>query len=122
MSQESFLKAEKAVQSLMETLSTLKEEAVSYKTSTNELDIARTKLVGLIDAIQTVTTDTHQVIKFIRDIGGPEIVRLMNEASKSIESEIQINLQRFKNIKIFCIISLSINAIAMILLAFIVLR
>jgi hypothetical protein len=136
MPQEKFLQIEKAVQGLLETLSSLKDEAVSYKTSTGELDTARIKLVGLIDAIQIVTTDSHQVIKFIKDIGGPEILRLMNKSSKIIEDESRMNIKRFKNLedesqiyikqfknlKVFSVLLISTNILTLIILAILLIR
>lgn len=76
MSQEAerFLQAEESAQVLLETLSSLQQEAVSYKTSTKELDAVRQRLVELINSIQAVANDTHEVVKLIKVIGGPEIL------------------------------------------------
>lgn len=71
---QKFLQAEQSAEQLVETLAELKNEAVSYKTSAKELDAVRQKLVGLIDSVQSVAKDAHEVVKLIKAVGGPEIL------------------------------------------------
>ncbi len=106
MSQEAerFLQAEKSAQDVLEALSSLEQEAVSYKTSTKELHAVRQDLVGLIDSIQAVADDTHEVVKLIKAIGGPEI------------------LERVERLKILSIIGISTAMLSLVGIVFLLLR
>lgn len=77
MSQETerFLEAEQAAQEVLEALKRLREEAVSYKTATAELDLVRERLLGLITSTEAIGKDTHNVVNILKNIGAPEILR-----------------------------------------------
>lgn len=80
MSQETerFLEAEQAAQAVLEALTRLKAETISYKTATQELDAVRERLLGLINDTESVSIDTHQVVSLLKGIGGPEILERIN--------------------------------------------
>jgi CHASE3 domain sensor protein len=124
MSQESekFLEAEQSAQQLVETLTALKKETVSYKTSSQELDTTRQKLVGLIDSIENVAKDTHEIVKLIKSIGGPEILRSIESLTKRITEEFNSNERRIQQLKTLAVIGISIAFLAVIGIAVVVFK
>ena len=128
---EKFLQAEESAEKLIQTLEKLQTEAKSYQGATNELGIARDKLLELIESTKDVVSNSYEVIKILKDIGGPEIFERftklenkLDEDSKNIESNLNekftkieneleetFNKQssRIKNLKIFIIILLLIS-------------
>ena len=105
------MQAEQSAEQLVETLAVLKNEAVSYKTSANELDAVRQKLVTLIDSVQAVAKDTHEVVKLIKSVGGPEILGRISGLSDEM-----------KRARLLTIIGLSVSAVSMIGIIIILLR
>ena len=117
---EKFLQAEESAEKLIQTLEKLQTEAKSYQGATNELGIARDKLLELIESTKDVVSNSYEVIKTLKDIGGPEIFERftklenkLDESAKSIENKLEeaFNKQssRIKNLKIFIIILLLIS-------------
>ena len=128
---EKFLQAEESAEKLIQTLEKLQTEAKSYQGATNELGIARDKLLELIESTKDVVSNSYEVIKTLKDIGGPEIFERftklenkLNESAKSIGNSLDekftkienkleeaFNKQssRIKNLKIFIIILLLIS-------------
>jgi len=124
MSQEAerFLHAEQSAQQLLEALSSLQQETVSYKTSTRELDIVRQNLVGLIDSIQAIAKDTHEVVKLIKGIGGPEILRSIDSLLKQVQAESEITRQRVERLKRFTLVGISTPILSLIGIVVLLLR
>jgi len=108
---DKFLQAEQSTQDLLETLEQLKTETTSYKTSAKELDTVRQKLVGLIDSVQAVAKDSHEVVKMMKSIGGPEILGRLSVLSN------QLNRMRM-----LAIIGLYISAMSVIGIVILLLR
>jgi len=128
---ERFLQAEESAEKLIRTLEKLQTEAKSYQGATNELGIARDKLLELIESTKDVVNNSYEVIKTLKDIGGPEIFERftkleskLDESTKSIGNSLDekftkienkleetFNKQssRIKNLKIFIIILLLIS-------------
>jgi len=128
---EKFLQAEESAEKLIQTLEKLQIEAKSYQGATNELGIARDKLLELIESTKNVVSNSYEVIKTLKDIGGPEIFERftkleskLDESAKSIENslnerftKIENKLEetsnkqssRIKNLKIFVFILLLIS-------------
>lgn len=128
---EKFLQAEESAEKLIQTLEKLQTEAKSYQGATNELGIARDKLLELIESTKDVVSNSYEVIKTLKDIGGPEIFKRFTKlekkldgSTKSIENslderftKIENKLEetsnkqssRTKNLKIFIIILLLIS-------------
>ena len=94
---EKFLQAEEAVEKLTETLKKLHLETTSYQTAKEELDAVRQRLLGLIESTEKVATDTQEIIKTLKAIGGPEI------------------LKRLDNLKILVLITLAVSVVAVII-------
>jgi len=128
---EKFLQAEKSAEKLIQTLERLQTEAKSYQGATNEIGIAREKLLELIESTKDVVSNSYEVIKTLKDIGGPEIFERFTKleskldgSAKSIENslderftKIENKLEetsnkqssRIKNLKLFLIILLLIS-------------
>ena len=128
---ERFLQAEESAEKLIQTLEKLQTEAKSYQGATNELGIARDKLLELIESTKDVVNNSYEVIKTLKDSGGPEIFERftkleskLDESTKSIGNsldekftKIENKLEeafskqslRIKNLKIFIIILLLIS-------------
>lgn len=76
---QNFLKAEETAVKLVETLKQLHTEATSYQTATQELNIVRGELLQLMESIEKTAVGSYDIIKLLREIGGPEILsRLIN--------------------------------------------
>ena len=117
---DKFLQAEESAEKLIQTLERLQTEAKSYQGATNEIGIARDKLLELIGSTKDVVNNSYEVIKTLKDIGGPEIFERfnkienkLNEGLKKTESKIEesSNQQssRIKSLKFFVIILLLIS-------------
>jgi len=108
---ENFLHAEQSAQELLQTLEQLKNEANSYKTSAHELDAVRQKLSGLIDSVLSVAKDTHEVVKLLKAIGGPEILSQIGGLS-----------EQFNRMRLLVITSLSVAGLSLIGIVVLLLR
>ena len=128
---EKFLQAEESAEKLIQTLEKLQTEAKSYQGATNELGIARDKLLELIESTKDVVSNSYEVIKILKDIGGPEIFERftnleskLDGSAKSIENSLNERFTKIenkleetsnkqsshiKNLKIFVIILLLIS-------------
>lgn len=82
---EKFLQAEQFAQELVQTLEQLKNETNSYKTSKETLDAVKQKLSGLIDSNLSIAKDTHEVVKMLKSIGGPEILNRISVLSEHLD-------------------------------------
>lgn len=116
MAQEAhkFLEAEQSAEHLVQTLTELKNEAVSYKASTKELDAVRQKLVSLIDSIQAIAKDTHEVVKIVKAIGGPEILSGINSHSQKLKEQSVIRDAQFSRLRLFIFIGLSVSLLSLV--------
>jgi len=94
---DKFLQAEEAAEKLTETLKKLHSEATSYQTAKKELDTVRQRLLGLIESTEKVAADTQEIIKTLKAIGGPEI------------------LKKLDNLKILVLITLAVSLVAVII-------
>ena len=119
---ERFLQAEQSAQELLEALSSLKEEAVSYKTSTKELNAVRQSLVGLIDSIQAIAKDTHEIVKLIKGIGGPEILSLVDSLANKVQGESESNRERFKRLTTLSLIGILTAILSLVGIVILLLR
>jgi len=128
---EKFLKAEESAEKLIQTLEKLQTEAKSYQSAANELGIARDKLLELIESTKDVVSNSYEVIKILKDIGGPEIFKRftnleskLDGSAKSTEDSLDERFtkmenkleetsnkqsSRIKNLKLFVIILLLIS-------------
>lgn len=96
---DKFLQAEEAAEKLTETLKKLHSETTSYQTAKGELDAIRQRLLGFIESTEKVATDTQEIIKTLKNIGGPEI------------------LKRLDNLKILILITLAVSVAVVIIVS-----
>jgi len=83
---ERFLQAEETAVRIAEILKELHTQATSYQTATKELDTVRQRLLSLIESTEKVTNGSYEVIKILKEIGGPEILsRITNVENKLTE-------------------------------------
>ncbi len=101
---EKFLQAEESAEKLIQTLEKLQTEAKSYQGATNELGIARDKLLELIESTKDVVSNSYEVIKTLKDIGGPEIFERFTKlegkldgSAKSIENNLNEKFTKIEN-------------------------
>lgn len=103
---EKFLQAEESAQKLLHALSELKNETVSYKTSTKELEVVRRDLIGFVENSRMIVKDTHEVVSLLKRIGGPELHAAIDSISKTLQDQIDKNTKRFgqlRNLVYFCL-------------------
>ena len=115
---EKFLQAEESAEKLIQTLEKLQTEAKSYQGATNELGIARDKLLELIESTKDVVSNSYEVIKTLKDIGGPEIFKRFTKLENKLEETFNKQSSRIKNLKIFIIILLLISLATIVGLVF----
>ena len=106
---EKFLQAEESAEKLIKTLEKLQDEAKSYQGATNELGIARDKLLELIESTKDVVSNSYEVIKTLKDIGGPEIFKRFDKIENRLEEAFNKQSSLIKNLKLFIIILLLIS-------------
>lgn len=112
---EKFLQAEETAVKLVETLKQLHAEATSYQTATKELDTVRKRLLNLIESTERVASGSHEVIKILREIGGPEILdRLMRLEDKST-GEFAKQSKSMERLKTLIIVTLASSITAIII-------
>jgi hypothetical protein len=119
---DNFLRAEQSAQALVEALTQLKTETISYKTSTTELDAVRRKLVGLIDSVQAVAKGSHEVVRILKEVGGPEILRSIDGLSKILDEKSLGHSRQVERLKIFVIVALSTSILSLVGIVILLLR
>jgi predicted alternative tryptophan synthase beta-subunit len=87
---QKFLEAEETAVKLVETLKLLHNEATSYQTATKELDKVRQRLLSLIESSERIVDGSHQIIKILKEIGGPEILNRILELENKLTSDFVI--------------------------------
>jgi len=98
---EKFLQAEETAVNLVNTLTNLNKETTSYQTAKKELDVVRQRLIEFIESTKQAAENSYEIIKILKDIGGPEILtRITAVENKTIEEfgkqKDDINEFRFK--------------------------
>lgn len=111
---EKFLQAEETAVKLVETLRQLHTEATSYQTARRELDTVRQGLLNLINSTERIVTGSHEVIKILKEIGGPEILNRLAKLENKSTEEFAKQSKSLQNLKIFIIVTLTSSVIAII--------
>ena len=130
---EKFLKAEESAENIVEALKKLNTEASNYKTSKDELDNVRIKLVNFITVLSGISESIKQSIDVLKSIGGPEILSLLKKISTDLNSSLtnishDLNIKYHENlrvtngIKVLTIISLIISLSGLVLIILIFLK
>ncbi len=122
---EKFLQAEKTASELVQTLKQLQNEATSYKNAVKELDDVRQRLVKLIESTEKTANDTYQIIKLLKEIGAPEILKRIDDgrsqneklSSKLFETMNGFNkqLNKIEKLKKLILFTLASSVIAILL-------
>lgn len=112
---EKFLQAEETAVKIVETLKQLQTEATSYQTATKELDTVRQRLLNLIEAIEKVSNDSHEVIKILKEIGGPEILSRLTKLENKSTEEFAKQSKGLEKLKILIIVTLASSITAIII-------
>ena len=97
---QKFLKAEETASRLVTTLEQLHTEATSYRTATKELDAVRQRLVSLIEMTQNIASESHEAVKILRGIGGPEILKRLGQVEDRVSKESLSQSKRLNKLSI----------------------
>ena len=114
--EQNFLNAEEAANKLVETVHMLQTEIAAHKSAKEDFLAARQRLESLVDSVASIVEDSSAVLKELRRVGAPEILRRCD----AIESLIQS-----KTIRLFRIglgVSLSVTAVAFGVLSYLIVR
>ena len=112
---QEFLKAEETAETLVQTLKKLHTEATSYQTATKELDTVRQRLINLIESTEKVVNGSHEVVKILKEIGGPEILnRLMKLEDKS-SGEFAKQSKSLERLKTLIMVAITSSIIAIVI-------
>jgi len=112
---EKFLQAEETAVELVETLKQLHTEATSYQTATKELDTVRQRLIGLIESTEKIANGSHEVIKILKEISGPEILNRLSKIENKSTEEFNKQSKAMDRLKTLIIITLASSITAMII-------
>jgi len=110
-----FLEAEETAEKLVQNMKKLNSEAMSYKTATKELDKTRQRLIGLADSTQRVANGSLDVIRTLKEIGGPKILSSLEKLENNTTTEFSIQTKDFKKLKKLIVIAITSSIIAVIL-------
>jgi len=110
-----FLEAEETAEKLVQTLKKLNSEAMSYKTAAKELDAVRQRLIGLMDSTEKVVNGSLDVIRILKEIGGPEILSRLERLENNTNIEFSNQLKGFEKLKKLILIAITSSIIAVIL-------
>jgi len=111
---EKFLQAEETAVKLVETLKQLHTEATSYQTATKELDAVRQRLIELIESTEKIASDSHEIIRTLKEIGGPEILNRITKVGDKINEEFVKQSKAMDKLKVLIIVTLASSIIAVI--------
>lgn len=112
---EKFLQAEETAVKLVETLKQLHTKATSYQTATKELDTVRQQLLNLIESTKKLASGSHEVIKVLKEIGGPEILNRLTKIENKSTEEFAKLLKGMDTLKTLIILTLASSITAVII-------
>lgn len=112
---EKFLQAEETAVRLVETLKQLHTEATSYQTATKELDTARQRLLNLIESTERIVGVSHEVIKILKEIGGPEILNRLAKIENISTEEFTKQSEGMDKLRTLIIVTLASSITAVII-------
>ncbi len=112
---EKFLQAEETAVKLVETLKQLHTEITSYKTATKELDAVRQRLIGLIESTEGVVIGSHEIIKILKEIGGPVILNRLTKVEDKVGEEFAKQSEAMDKLKTLILVTLASSITAVII-------
>lgn len=119
---QKFLEAEASAEKLVQTLKQLHTEATSYQTATKELDIVRQRLLDLIESTEKVANGSYEVIKILKEIGGPEIINRLTKLDNKSTEEFAKQSKGLEKVKTLIIVTLASSIIAILIGIIVLLR
>ena len=117
-----FLEAEQMAQGLLQALQQLRDETVSYKNSTEQLNEVRDRLSSFIEKTERISQDTHELIKVLKEIGGPEILDGIGVVSNDVKAMSVSSAQQLKRIKLLITATLIFSILGFVLGILLILR
>jgi hypothetical protein len=111
---EKFLQAEETAMKLVETLKQLHTEATSYQTAKKELDTVCQRLLNLIESTERIASGSHEIIKIMKVIGGPEILNRLIKVENKVSEEFAKQSKVIEKIKTLIMVTLASSIIAII--------
>lgn len=112
---ERFLQAEETAEKLVKTLKQLHTEATSYQSATRELDTVRQRLLDLIKSTERVASGSHEVIKILKEIGGPEILNKLAKLENKSTEEFAKQSKSLEKLKTLIIVTLASSITAIVI-------
>ena len=112
---ERFLQAEETAEKLVETLKQLHTEATSYQSATRELDTVRQRLLDLIKSTERVASGSHEVIKILKEIGGPEILNKLAKLENKSTEEFAKQSKSLEKLKTLIVVTLASSITAIVI-------
>jgi len=110
-----FLEAEETAEKLVQTLKKLHTEATSYQTATKELDTVRQRLINLIESTEKVVNGSHEVVKILKQIGGPEILNRLMKLEDESSREFVKQSKSLEKLKTLIIVAITSSIIAIVI-------
>jgi len=110
-----FLQAEEVAVKLVETLKQLHTEATSYQTATKELNAVRQRLLKLIESTEKIAASSHEVVKILKEIGGPEILNRLSKIENKLTEEFNNQSKSLDKLKTLIIVTLASSITAIII-------
>ena len=114
--QKHILALEQDASRLVDELSALKREVLSYKSATDELDIARIALAGFLEQTQALTQQTHNLIEVANAIGSAKIFEQLEAVHMALAEKEKKDSKR----NTFLAIGLTVVIVAEMILIFLV--
>ena len=111
---QKFLEAEQTAEKVVQTLKQLHTEATSYKPATKELNVVRQRLLNLIESTEKVANGSYEVIKVLKEIGGPEILNRLTKLEDKLSEEFAEQSRSVEKLKTLIIVTLTSSIIAII--------
>lgn len=96
---DQFLQAEESAEKLVKTLQDLQVKINSYKTAADELNIVRERIINFIQTTEVIARDTHEAVKTVKEIGGPKILKAVEDVSQYVKVEAEANVQKFSQLR-----------------------
>ena len=111
---DQFLQAEESAEKLVKTLQDLQVKINSYKTAADELNIVRERLINFIQTTEVIARDTHEAVKTVKEIGGPKILKAVEDVSRYAKVEAEANVQKFSQLRTLSGICIAVSLLSLI--------
>jgi len=110
---DQFLQAEESAEKLVKALQDLQAKISSYKTAADELNLVRERLSSFIETTEGLTRNTHEAVKTIKEIGGPKILKAVEEVSNYVKIETDTNSHKFSQLRTISIICFVVSLLSL---------